>query len=98
MDIAMDFSDVDDFFQEGEWEVEKVMADVGAEAVKYAEDNGNYKDHTLTLRTSNEYDVQRDGLELTNTADYASFVESRGYDVLSGAALYAEKRLREEFQ
>ena len=37
MDVDFDFSDVDSFFDEGEWEVEKKMIDVGDEAVKYAE-------------------------------------------------------------
>ena len=48
MDVDFDFSDVDSFFDEGEWEVEKKMIDVGDEAVKYAEENGDYQDHTLT--------------------------------------------------
>ena len=98
MDVDFDFSDVDSFFDEGEWEVEKKMIDVGDEAVKYAEEHGDYQDHTLTLRTSNDYDVDKDGLTLKNEAEYASFVESKGYDVLSSAALYAEKRLKEEFE
>lgn len=104
MDVDFDFSDVDSFFDEGEWEVEKKMIDVGDEAVKYAEEHGNYQDHTLTLRTSNKYDVDKDGLTLYNDAEslkgyqYASNVESKGVDVLSGAALYAEKRLKEEFE
>ena len=95
MDVDFDFSDVDSFFDEGEWEVEKKMIDVGDEAVKYAEEHGDYQDHTLTLRTSNDYDVNKDGLTLKNEAEYASFVESKGYDVLSSAALFAEKRLKE---
>ena len=59
MDVDFDFSDVDSFFDEGEWEVEKKMIDVGDEAVKYAEEHGDYQDHTLTLRTSNDYDVDK---------------------------------------
>ncbi|AND20738.1 hypothetical protein [Phocaeicola dorei] len=104
MDVDFDLSDIDSFFDEGEWEVEKKMIDVGDEAVKYAEEHGNYQDHTLTLRTSNKYDVDKDGLTLYNDAQspkgyhYASNVESKGFDVLSGAALYAEKRLKEEFE
>ena len=104
MDVGFDFSDVDSFFDEGEWEVEKKMIDEGDEAVKYAEEHGSYQDHTLTLRTSNKYDVDKDGLTLYNDAaspkgyNYASNVESKGYDVLSGAALYAEKQLKEEFE
>lgn len=98
MDVDFDFSDVDQFLKDGEWEVQKKMIDIGDEAVKYAEENGNYQDHTLTLRTSNDYDVGESGLTLKNEAEYASFVESKGFDVLSGAALYAEKRLKEEFE
>lgn len=96
MDVDFDFSDVAKFFNEGKWEVEKTMIDVGDEAAKYAEEHGTYQDHTLTLRTSNKYDVDESGLTLKNNAEYASFVEAKGFDVLGGAALYAEKRLREE--
>ena len=98
MDVRGDFSDVDKFFSNGEWEVQKAMIDVGQDAVEYAEDNGNYQDHTLTLRTSNRYDVEEDKLILENSAEYASYVEAKGFEVLSGAALYAEKRLKEEFE
>lgn len=98
MDVDFDFSDVDQFLKDGEWEVQKKEIDVGDEAVKYAEENGNYQDHTLTLRTSNDYDVDESGLTLKNEAEYASFVESKGFDVLSSVALYAEKRLKEEFE
>lgn len=93
MVIDADFSDVDKFFDDGEWEVESAMIDVGDEAVKDAEESGNYQDHTLTLRTSNGYDVDKDGLTLENTADYASYVEAKGYDVLR-----AEKKLKELFE
>ena len=104
MDVISDFSDVEGFFDEGKWEVEKKMIDVGDAAVKYAEEHGDYQDHTLTLRTSNKYDVDKYGLTLYNDAtapngyQYASNVESKGFDVLSGAALHAEKRLKEEFE
>lgn len=98
MGVDFDFSDVDQFFQDEEWKVQKKMIDVGDEAVKYAEENGDYQDHTLNLRTSNEYDVDKGGLTLKNEAEYASHVESKGYDVLSSAALHAEKRLKEEFE
>lgn len=98
MDVRSDFSDVARFFENGIWEVQKKMVDVGAMSVEYAEMNGNYQDHTLTLRTSNIYDIEEDRLILENSAEYASYVESKGYDVLSGAALFAEKRLKEEFE
>ena len=98
MDVDFDFSDVDSFFDEGEWEVEKTKTISLLLVVKYAEEHGDYQDHTLTLRTSNDYDVNKKGTSLKNEAEYASFVESKGYDVLSSAALFAEKRLKEEFE
>ena len=102
--VEMDLSDVDDFLRDEEWKVQKKMIDVGESAVRYAEEHGTYQDRTLTLRTSNKYDVDEKGLTLYNDAEapkgynYASDVESKGYEVLSGAALYAEKKLKEEFE
>lgn len=98
MVIDSDFSDVDDFFDEGEWEVEKAMIDVGDEAVKDAKANHTYQNRTGNLEASNDYDVDKDGLTLTNSADYASYVEAKGFDVLSGSALRAEKKLKEMFE
>lgn len=103
--VKADFSDVDHFFESGMWEVQKEVIDAGDEAVRYAEDHGNYEDHTLTLRTSNKYDVDENAcLTLQNDAKsgkgypYASNVESKGYDVLSGAALHAHQKLKEVFE
>lgn len=98
MVIDSDFSDVDDFFDEGEWEVEKAMIDVGDEAVKDAKANHTYQNRTGNLEASNDYDVDKDGLTLTNSADYASYVEAKGFDVLSSPALRAEKKLKEMFE
>lgn len=48
--------------------------------------------------------MDKDGLTLYNDAtapngyQYASNVESKGFDVLSGTALLAEKQLKEEFE
>lgn len=99
-----DMTDVSQFFEDAEWEVQKEMIDAGDDAVKYAEEHGTYQDHTLTLRTSNKYDVDEDSLTLYNDAaspkgyHYASNVESKGFEVLSGAALYAEKRLKDRLE
>lgn len=98
MDVESDFSDVEKYFEDGKWEVLKAMIDVGDAAVKDAEENGTFQDHTLNLRTSNEFDVDEDGLTLQNTAEYASYVEAKGFEVLSGAALRAEKKLKEMFK
>lgn len=98
MVIGSDFSDVDRFLDNEEWEVQKGMINVGDAAVKDAEESGTYQDHTLTLRTSNKYDVDKDGLTLENTAPYASYVEAKGFEVLSGSALRAEGKLKEMFE
>ncbi len=98
MVIDSDFSDVDEFFDNLEWEVQKGMIDVGDAAVKDAEGSGTYQDHTLTLRTSNAYDVDKDGLTLENTAPYASYVEAKGFVVLGDPVLRAEKKLKEMFE
>ena len=77
---------------------------VGKEAVEYAVQHGSYQNRTGTLRKSNKYSVSDEGLELKNDAkspegyNYASNVESKGYEVLSGAALFAEKRLKKEIE
>ncbi|CDD32215.1 uncharacterized protein BN762_02338 [Bacteroides sp. CAG:714] len=102
--VDFDFSDVDSFFEQGENEVKEVEEKVGKEAVEYAVQHGSYQNRTGTLRKSNKYSVSDEGLELKNDAkspkgyNYASNVESKGYEVLSGAALFAEKRLKEEIE
>ena len=98
MVIDSDFSDVDQFFDNLEWEVQKGMIDVGDEAVKDAKANHTYKNRTGNLEASNDYDVDKDGLTLENSAPYASYVEAKGFDVLSGPALRAEKKLKEMFE
>lgn len=98
MDVKFDDSDVEAFFREAEQEIVSKLKEIGEEAVQYAVDNGDYHNVTGNLRRSNKYEADREGLELYNEADYASDVEQRGYDVLSGAVLFAEKRLKEEFE
>ncbi len=98
MDVDFDFSDVDDFFDEGESEVLEVMETEGEAFVEDAKRTGNYQDHTGHLRASNGYEVDKSGLTLKNEAEYASFVESKGYEVAGSAAIRTEKRLKEEFE
>lgn len=103
MGVKYDFSDVDEFFQKGMREVEQVEKARAQEAVDYAKQIGTYQDRTGTLRNSNKFEVDESGITLYNDAqspqghNYASNVESKGYNVLSGAALYLEKKLREDF-
>lgn len=98
MDVKFDFSDVESFFEHGYAEVKAIEEKVGKEAVNYAIEHGSYQNRTGTLRKSNKYSVEDDGLVIRNDAEYASYVESRGYEVSTGAALYAEKRLKEEIK
>ena len=53
---------------------------------------------TTHLRESNDYEVNEDGLILKNEADYASFVESKGFEVAGSAAIRTEKRLKDRFE
>ena len=43
----------------------------------------------------NNTEKPTNGLVLADGMHYASYVESKGYDVLSGAALFADKQLNE---
>lgn len=96
MAVDFDFSDVNAAFDQFDQELKETMTEAGEMAVQYAKDHGDYQDQTGTLRRSNEYEVVEDGLILKNEAEYASYVEAKGFDVLSGAALEAEKFLKEK--
>lgn len=98
MDVKSACDGLSTLADELEREITEIIDSVGQEAVAYAVAYGSYKNRTGNLRRSNKYKVESDGLLLHNDADYASHVEQRGYDVLSGAALFAERRLKEEFE
>jgi hypothetical protein len=101
---SFDFSDVDGFLKGEEDAVVAKEKEIGEEAVRYAVEHGSYRNRTGLLRKSNEFVASKEGVTLYNGAtapdgyQYASYVESRGYDVLTGAALYTEKRCKEEFE
>lgn len=104
MDIGFDFSDVDKYISEGMQGIKKQMGVRAREAVAYAVEHGDYQDRTGTLRKSNKYKVEDTEVELYNDAEspqgynYASNVESKGYEVLSSAALQLEKNLKDDFE
>ncbi len=100
--VKFDFSDVDSFFEQGKNEVGEIVEKVGNEADDYDVKDGTYQNRTGTLRKSYKHKVEKDcSLILYNDAEspkgyhYASNVESKGFRVRSGGALYAEKRLKE---
>lgn len=94
-----DFSDVRKALDDLEKQARKRVEEVGEKAVEYAKEHGNYRDVTGRLRASNKFEVvpKKGGayLRLYNDAPYATDVEEMGKDVLSSAALYAEKLLKE---
>lgn len=94
--VSLDGLDLDAFMQEVEQEIVAEFAAVGEEAVAYAKEHGSYHDVTGRLRRSNKYKASLEGLKIYNDAPYAQAVESKGYEVITGAALYAEKRLKEK--
>lgn len=98
MDVRYDFSDVDKALEAFEGECVAQMRVVADEAVQHAKENGSYRDITGRLRRSNRAEVTKEGVTLINDAPYASFVESKGREVLTGSALFLERRLKEEFE
>lgn len=98
MDVDFDFSDFEPFIKEGKSEVVTGMKEEGEEFVKDAKATGSYQDHTGHLRESNDYEVDEDGLTLKNEADYASFVESKDFEVAGSAALRTLERCKRRFE
>lgn len=96
--VDFDFSDIGEFFNEGESEVLSGMEEEGEAFVEDAKKTGSYTDRTGHLRASNGYEVDRSGLTLKNEAEYASFVESKGFEVAGSAAIRTEKRLKDRFE
>ena len=86
-------SDILRILDEAPNQVKRKFDEVGEDAVRYAVEHGNYKDHTGNLRASNRFTADSERLELVNDAEYASHVESRGYDVISGAFLHMAEEL-----
>ena len=85
--------EVDEFLEEGMEEVMDEMRRAGEAAVAWNIEHGDYQNRTGNLRASNYYEVEEDGLIVGNSAEYAGYVESRGYMVCSEGALLAEKLL-----
>lgn len=98
MDVDADFSDVEQFFESGEAEILAGMKEEGEAFVEDAKVTGSYIDRSGHLRKSNGYEVDKDGLTLKNDAEYASFVESRDYEVAGSAALRTVERLKDRFE
>lgn len=99
MDIEHDFSDVDKIFEIFWKEVREEVESVAKEAIKYAQDTQKFNNWTYQLRYGHEYHVTHyASLDMWNNMFYAPYVEAKGYDVLSGAALFARDELQRRFQ
>lgn len=97
MAVRFDFSEIHKSFQQ---EVNRALRDmetIGQEAVDHAKRTGDYKDRTGHLRASNKSSVSLRGVALYNDAEYADYVESKGYNVCATSALFLEDRLRKQF-
>ena len=86
-----------DILDEIKREIMAAQEAVGKECVAQAKAEGNYQDRTGNLRRSNYYENTEDGLVIGNSAEYASKVEAKGYEVISTFALRAEAKLKEIF-
>lgn len=105
------------------------LVEIGKDAIRYAQKNGEYQNHTFNLRNAPGFCVVRDGrivaievgddgghpeavrntenmliysekpqdgLYLADGMPYASFVESKGYDVLTAARKYAIRQVQKK--
>ena len=84
--------EIEKFFDDARREVRDYLSELGQRAVDANIAEGDYQNRTGNLRRSNYYKADENGLEIGNSADYASLVESRGYNVIdSGVKLIMEE-------
>lgn len=84
--------EIEHFFTEAKREVKEYLEDIGQRAEEANIREGDYQNRTGNLRRSNYHEADEDGLTLGNRADYASEVESKGYNVIdSGVKLIMEE-------
>ena len=84
--------EIERFFADARREVKDYLTDLGQRAEDANIAEGDYQDRTYNLRRSNYFKADENGLELGNSAPYASMVESRGFNVIdSGVKLIMEE-------
>lgn len=85
-------NEIEAFFAKGREEVKAYFDDLGSRAEALNKEEGDYQNRTGNLRRSNYHTATADELVLGNSADYASEVESKGYNVIdSGVKLIMEE-------
>ena len=84
--------EIERFFAQGRKEVKDYFESLGQRAEDANKRDGDYTDRTGNLRSRNYHTATEEELILGNSADYASHVESRGYNVIdSGVKLIMEE-------
>lgn len=84
--------EIEHFFAQSRREVKDYFDDLGQRAVEANISDGDYQNRTGKLRRSNYHRASEDELVLGNSADYASEVESKGYNVIdSGVKLIMDE-------
>ena len=85
-------NEIEKFFADAKREVKDYLEDLGQRAEEANIREGDYQNRSGNLRRSNYHEADEDGLTLGNRADYASEVESKGYNVIdSGVKLIMEE-------
>ena len=95
MDVDIDFSDVDSWFDDEESTVLAKEREIAEEAVRYAKDNGNYKDHTGHLRKSNDSEVV-EGEKVTLSLFGNEFDKKNVVDALKAIGEKGTMNMKEE--
>ena len=88
-------TDVEAFFSDGMREVQRRLTELGENAVRRNVEEGDYRNRTGHLRGSKYYEVTTDGLTLGNRAEYASAVESKGFNVIDSGVKYLMEELND---
>lgn len=74
-------------------EVNAELERIGQQAEDIQRQMANYKNHTGNLRRSVYHKVDSGTLEFGDSADYASKVSSKGYDVIDSGVSFIRKEL-----
>lgn len=81
-------SSFDELLKELNQEVHDKLDAIGTQAEEIQRENSNYRNHTGNLRRSIYHKTEETSLEFGDSADYASKVSSKGYDVIDSGASY----------
>lgn len=88
-------AEIEDFFKQGEEEIDAYLSSIGEESVEANKRDGNYHNRTGRLRNSNYYKVSEHSLQIGNDAPYASEVSNRGYNVIDSGIQLLKKKVED---